>query len=146
MYHQPRSSRAGRESWGPPPEERVGQGDTRITAGVSTDLYEGGAQILDSSRCRNIQWSLDAHQLIMPPALRGHLFNALQEELDSFACDLVLDASGPAKAYAGTYGDAIVVLDAGTTGTLDHTADCEAQGSNAGLSAATAVRQVGVRT
>ena len=143
-----RAARVLREK---PPEIRFGQVDTRIAGGaiaeVSADLYEGDAEILDPSGCRNIQRVFDVHHHVLPAALRGHLVDESREESDALICDLVPDAVGPANGYTGTYGDAMVMLDAGTTCTLDHTRDRvmgEIKASNAQLTAAIATCEVGV--
>lgn len=116
--------RGARVLLGDPREKKIKPVDVRIADGliveIGAGLDAGDAEVVDCSGCWVIPGFVDAHQHVWQAVLRGRLADATYQESVAVVRDLVAGPLGPADVYAGTYGGAVAMLDAGITCTLDH--------------------------
>ncbi|XRQ08605.1 amidohydrolase family protein [Actinomadura welshii] len=115
---------------GDPRDKQIVQADLRIRDGViaqiGADLDVGGADVADFSGCWIVPGFVDAHQHVWQAVLRGRLADTAHDEAASAVRALVAGPLAPADVFAGTYGGAVAMLDAGITCTFDH---CDAVAS-----------------
>lgn len=108
---------------GDPRDRRIVPADLRIRNGViaeiGPDLDAGGAEAVDCSGRWIIPGFVDAHQHVWQAVLRGRLADTAHEEAASVVRDIARSVT-PADVFAGTYGGAVAMLDAGITCTFDH--------------------------
>lgn len=116
--------RGARVLLGDPRDKKIESVDIRIAGGViaeiGAELDAGDAEVIDYSECWIIPGFVDAHQHVWQAVLRGRLADMLYEESVAVVRDLVAYSVVPADVYAGTYGGAVAMLDAGITCTFDH--------------------------
>ncbi|MEV5409674.1 amidohydrolase family protein [Thermopolyspora sp. NPDC052614] len=116
--------RGARALLGDPRDRKIEAVDIRIAGGVISEigagLDAGHAEVVDYSGCWIIPGFVDAHQHVWQAVLRGRLADLPHEESEAVVRDLVAHAVAPADVYAGAYGGAIAMLDAGITCTFDH--------------------------
>lgn len=116
--------RGARVLLGDPRDKRIDPIDIRIADGViseiGVELEVGDAEVIDYSDCWIIPGFVDAHHHVWQAVLRGRFADVLYEESAAVVRDLVAHSVVPADVYAGTYGGAVAMLDAGITCTFDH--------------------------
>lgn len=132
---------------GDPRSKQIEQVDVRIDSGIIAEigpnLDPADADVIDYSDCWIIPGFVDAHEHVWQSVLRGRFANLLVDEASVIVRDLVSNTLEPEDVYAGTYGGAVAMLDAGVTCVFDH---CDAVRTlEHGRSGILGLRDAGIR-
>ncbi|WP_286901453.1 amidohydrolase family protein [Thermocrispum sp.] len=116
--------RGGTVLVGDPAEKNFADVDLRLRAGriaeIGSGLAVGDAEVVDYSGCWIIPGFVDAHQHVWQSVLRGMLAGVSHDAAEAEIRRIVASSLAPDDVFAGTFGGAAAMLDAGITCTFDH--------------------------